>query len=888
MTQVGEAFVRVRPLATGFGTELEKETAPALRKFERQVGQSGNQVRKFGRDSRDAEREISRFGRGALVGTGALGGLGRAAAFASTSFIGGAGIVFALKSTISAAMESQAVLAQTEQAVKRSGESWDEYGQKIQDAALQQSSLSGFDDERLLRTFSLLVRRTGDVTKAIQLNALATDVARGRNIELEAAANLVLKATLGQAGALRRLGIDAKVGATQLELVQLLSEKYAGSAVKFADTAAGAQARFGVAIQNTQELIGTALLPELTRLLNRGTDWLNNSKNQELIQRDLNSVIKTSGEFLGVMADALGKVKAAAEPVVETLGGLKNTLELLLALFVAGKVVAFARALESVGAAGTIAGAGLTATAVGATEASVAMAVLGSSTATGSFTNVARTAEVATARTGALRGALLKLGAIGVVTVAIELLINKSAVDKSVTGFLNDKGLGAFTGGNLNFRDSEEAARWAAAHLSSPGLEGELARKILDQLGVNPATNVAALGPIKPETFPTPKEEGGAATSGPAAATSAATSRDAATATALAKAQAEGTQSAIIAAANARLSFIKDTIAFANKLIAQGRGDTKALQSTLQKFYGDEASTQGIIDQIREDNQRIADQKEQDRVDKLAKDAAELKRKAGIRQKAYEATVRTRLVNLRTEVNQTKVGTAARKEAEKNLTDALRAEVHDTNLSAEKRAGYASALTNELNSESAARAKIAAADKARREKDKQDALDRLEIARQTVDQNLANAVARAQLIKDPKAELAAERKADLAIINHIKERIRQLKKGTLEYAQAQGDLYSAQKTFQDLGKTEKTPDAFSLQQFGEYAASQFAQYGSDIGDILSPQDARGEYGKLGAEAARPGIVKTNQTTVFQAFYGDRNTAQAMNDARASARNLKST
>lgn len=865
MSQVGEAFVRVRPLATGFGTELERETAPALRKFERQVGQSGNQVRKFGRDSRDAEREISRFGRGALVGTGLLGGLGRAAAFASTGFIGGAGLVFAIKSTISAAEESQAVLAQTEQAVKRSGESWDVYGQKIQDAALAQSTLSGFDDERLLRTFSLLVRRTGDVTKALNLNALAANVARGRNIELEAAANLVLKATLGQAGALRRLGIDAKVGASQLELIRLLTDKYTGSAAKFAATAEGAQARFNVALQNTQELIGAALLPAITRLLNKGTDWLNSSKNQERIQRDVNSAMVNGEKAARGLAEALGLIKSVAEPAVKAVGGLQNAVELLIVAMAVSKIRNFALALGLLPPA-----ARLATTELVATE--------GAALATGT---AATTGAVGVSRLGAALG---RLALIGAITIPIELIINRKAIDSSVTGFLNDKGLGAFTGGNIQFRDSAEAARWAAQHASDGGLEGDVAKQILAQLGVNPANNPAALGPIKPATFPTPKDESGGTTG--SGSTAAATSRDAATATALAKAQAEGSQSAIIAAANARLRFIKETIAFANKLIGQGRGDTKQLQDTLQKFYGDEASTQGIIDSIREDNQRAADQRAADAKTKAEKAAADEKRRADARQRAYEATVRTRLVVLRTEVNQTKAGTAARKEAEKNLTDALRAEVRDTKLSAEKRAGYASALTNELNSEAAARAKIAAAEKARQEKNAQDAIDRLETARQLREQQLSNAVARAQLIKDPKAELAAERKADLVIVEYYRQRAKNKKLSALERAQAQGEYLQALKTYRDVGKKEKSAaSGYSLEQLFEEASSEFAMYGSNVGSgPLSAQDARGAYAGL----ARQGTVKTHQTTVFQNFYGDRSTAQAMNDARASARNLKST
>ena len=85
---VGEAFVRIRPDTTGFGSELDRKITPAAKRAEQQL--------------RRTNSEMTRFGRGTLVGTGALGGLGRAAAFASVSLIGGAGLTYALKSTIGA------------------------------------------------------------------------------------------------------------------------------------------------------------------------------------------------------------------------------------------------------------------------------------------------------------------------------------------------------------------------------------------------------------------------------------------------------------------------------------------------------------------------------------------------------------------------------------------------------------------------------------------------------------------------------------------------------------------------------------------------------------------------------------------------------------------
>src|SRR5437588_678148 len=138
------------------------------------------------RGARTFDRDIGRSARGALAATLSVRGLGRALAFGSTGFLGGAGLGFALKDTIAKAEESQRVLGQTDVAVTRSGLSWKRWGREIRAAALEQSKISGFDDEKILSSFDVFIRRTRNVAKALHETALAQDVARGRNIALAA------------------------------------------------------------------------------------------------------------------------------------------------------------------------------------------------------------------------------------------------------------------------------------------------------------------------------------------------------------------------------------------------------------------------------------------------------------------------------------------------------------------------------------------------------------------------------------------------------------------------------------------------------------------------------------------------------------------------------
>lgn len=284
--------------------------------------------------------ELSRGTRGAIAASGVYAGLGRSLAFASASFLGGAGIVHAIKSTIEAAQESQRVIAQTQVAVTNAGQSWATYGKAIEETALKQSKLSAFSDEQLLGSFSNLVRRTGDVRKAFRLNALVADVARGRNISLQASTQLVIRASLGMAGALRRVGIAAKNGATGTQLLQLLQSKYAGAAAAYGRTASGAFDRFRNAIDNVQEAIGKGVLPTLTQLLEKAADWLDNAKNQQAIVSLLSGAFQALAGAVKLTYTFLRPLIGLAADFARAVGGWGTAIELAIGAWAGFKVAA--------------------------------------------------------------------------------------------------------------------------------------------------------------------------------------------------------------------------------------------------------------------------------------------------------------------------------------------------------------------------------------------------------------------------------------------------------------------------------------------------------------------------------------------------------------------
>lgn len=252
----------------------------------------------------DAEGRLKRWS--PSVGSLAkAGGLGIAA---------GVGLgVYALKKSIDAAIEAETVQKRTQAQLRALGIDYSKHAATIDKVIAKQSRLAAVDDEELMTSFTGLVRVTGDVNKALELNGLAADIARAKGIELSSAASIVTKAQLGMVGSLRRQGIEiaavttsqdklrdsgvkytraqmdaakaADVQATKQAAVAALQRTFAGQAEAYGNTAAGAQERLGVAIENVQEVIGSKLLPILTPLLNRFTLWLTKLAESEGFQK---------------------------------------------------------------------------------------------------------------------------------------------------------------------------------------------------------------------------------------------------------------------------------------------------------------------------------------------------------------------------------------------------------------------------------------------------------------------------------------------------------------------------------------------------------------------------------------------------------------------------
>jgi hypothetical protein len=331
--------------------------------------------------AKTGERDLGKFTRGALAGSGAASSLGRSLAFASTGFIAIAGGATLIAASIRAAILLQKTQRQIDTQLTTSGKSWDQYGQRIDQADLKLSHISGFTNQELLQSFTTLFRATDNVSNSLHLNAVAADVARGRGISLAAASNALAKAAEGSFSALRRLNIIVPKGSSVLEALTFVQQKYAGQA------AAGATVsdKFHSALVNVEEVIGTALLPGFTKATTAITDWLAKVTQTGQLQRDLNQVVAVGG----VIFQTIGSIISTVDRVTGSFG---NTLKIIVELYLGRELfkavlgveklaASWGLVAESAGAAATAqegaVAAGVGAGATGAARGAAGRAALG-------------------------------------------------------------------------------------------------------------------------------------------------------------------------------------------------------------------------------------------------------------------------------------------------------------------------------------------------------------------------------------------------------------------------------------------------------------------------------------------------------------------------------
>ena len=182
-----------------------------------------------------------------------------------------AGLAVALGDAAKGAMEDEAAQQLLATTIQKATGATDAQIKANEDWISTQSKLLGVTDDELRPVMGRLVKATGDVTKAQELASQAMDIAASTGKPLATVTASLEKAYGGNLTALAKLAPEyrqmIKDGATFEEVMAAIGTTTGGAATTAAESAQGQFKRLGVALAETKESIGAALLPAIEAVL---------------------------------------------------------------------------------------------------------------------------------------------------------------------------------------------------------------------------------------------------------------------------------------------------------------------------------------------------------------------------------------------------------------------------------------------------------------------------------------------------------------------------------------------------------------------------------------------------------------------------------------------
>ena len=179
-----------------------------------------------------------------------------AAAFGSLA----TGIGFAMK----AAAEDQKSQAELQRQLERTFGANDALVRSTEEYIGVTELRYGTSDTALRSSLGLLVRSTGDMTKAQDLLTSAQNISASTGKDLESVSLALARASQGQFTALSKLGVPLDDAAKKSKdfgaVMTTLNDQFAGAAQAQANTFSGQMQRLGTVFENVKEKIGFAIL----------------------------------------------------------------------------------------------------------------------------------------------------------------------------------------------------------------------------------------------------------------------------------------------------------------------------------------------------------------------------------------------------------------------------------------------------------------------------------------------------------------------------------------------------------------------------------------------------------------------------------------------------
>jgi hypothetical protein len=290
--------------------------------FTKDIGAAGKSTQTLG-------DQASEFGKKAALAFAAAGAAIGAFAIAS----------------IKAAAEDEASQKKLEETIRNTTKATADQIAGIDKYVTAQSIATATSDDVIRPALSRLLRSTGDLTKAQELLTLSQEIAAATGKPLEAVTNAVAKSFDGSNTALTKLGvgIDAATLKTLTfdQTQALLNKTFDGFIQNQSTTAAFKFQQLSIAISETKEQVGAALLPAVTALTNY---ILTNVV--PVVQSFVNGLTGQNGLAAGLTKSQMSavewgnKVRAVIDTVIEFKEVLIATAVVIGTIFVVSKIAA--------------------------------------------------------------------------------------------------------------------------------------------------------------------------------------------------------------------------------------------------------------------------------------------------------------------------------------------------------------------------------------------------------------------------------------------------------------------------------------------------------------------------------------------------------------------
>jgi hypothetical protein len=251
---------------------------------------------------------------------------------------------FALAS-VKAAAEDEASQKKLEETIRNTTNATAAQISGIDQYITKQSIATATTDDVIRPALSRLLRSTGDLTKAQELLTLSQEIAAATGKPLEAVTNAVAKSFDGSNTALTKLGvgIDAATLKTLTfdQTQQLLNQTFDGFIENQSTTAAFKFQQLSIAIDETKEQVGAALLPAVTAL----TEYILESV-VPVIQSFVDGLTGAEGLKEGLTESQKSaiewgkKVRGLIDTVIEFKDELLAVAGVIATVFLANKIAA--------------------------------------------------------------------------------------------------------------------------------------------------------------------------------------------------------------------------------------------------------------------------------------------------------------------------------------------------------------------------------------------------------------------------------------------------------------------------------------------------------------------------------------------------------------------